>query len=209
MRTTALAAALTLFLGCIPVTVNLTFAFPAKEMEQKLVDMERKVREEGEKEKPKSNAVAFDPVPTVATPCVLAGFGAQDLTVETPAIKEINARRAKRVNDLNAHFDAGRIGEGKDAFLAERETGDLGGKEKAALRRLIKEENEDRNGLLKEILKGNKLPDDQFDEVQHLYARARMKEAKLGWWLESPKDTWVKKTEEHQKRLDKGQAIEE
>lgn len=186
-----------LIASCIPVTVNLTFAFPPKEMEQKLVDMEKKVREE---ERPKSPAAAFDPVPE--------GFQDPNINVETPAIKEINERRRKRAGDVKGHFAAGRLGEGKDALVAEREAGDLGGREKAAFRKLMKEENEDRTSLLKEILKANKLADDQLDEVQHVYARALMKVADLGWWLETPSGKWVKKTEEHQKLLDKGKAIE-
>jgi uncharacterized protein YdbL (DUF1318 family) len=211
-----LALPVLLIPACIPVTVNLTFSFPPKEMEQKLVDMEKKVREE---ERPKSPAAAFDPVPqglqeppspTFVALHGLAGFGAQDpnINVETPAIKEINERRKKRAGDIKGHFAAGRLGEGKDAHLAEREAGDLGGKEKAAFRKLMKEENEDRTSLLKEILKANKLADDQLDEVQHVYARALMKVAELGWWLETPSGKWVKKTEEHQKLLDKGKAIE-
>src|SRR5262245_53911009 len=120
MRMLPPAAALAVLLGCIPVTVNLTFAFPPKEMEQKLLEMERKVREEGEKEKPKSQAIAFDPIPDDPQE--------PNINVETPAIKEINARRAKRVGELNGHLDAGRAGEGKNAMLAEREAGDLGGK---------------------------------------------------------------------------------
>ncbi len=182
--------------ACIPVTVNLTFSFPPKEMEQKLVDMEKKVREE---ERPKSPAAAFDPVPDDQE---------VNITVETPAIKEINERRKKRAGDIKGHFGAGRLGEGKDALLAEREAGDLGGKEKAAFRKLLKEENGDRMSLLKEILKANKLADDQLDEVQHVYSRALMKVAELGWWLETPSGKWVKKTEEHQKLLEKGKAIE-
>lgn len=190
-------AAIAAMAACIPVTVNLTFAFPPKEMEQKLYEMEKKIREG---EKPKSPAMAFDPVPW-------QDQGKVNVNVETPAIKEINERRRKRSGDLKAHFDAGRLGEGKDALVAERDAGGLPGKDKAALRKLVKDENEDREGLLKEILKANKLPDDQLDNVRAVYARALARAATVGWWFETPKGNWVKKTEDHQKKLEKGEEI--
>ena len=186
--------------ACIPVTVNLTFAFPPKEMEQKLIDMEKKVREA--EDKPKSPAAAFDPVPDGQDTKV-------NITVETPAIKEINERRKKRAGELKGHFAAGRTGEGNDARVAEREAGDLAGKDKAAFKKLLKEENDDRESLLKEILKANKLADDQIGNVRGVYAKALRKVAEVGWWFQTAKGTWLKKTAEHQKKLEKDEEIDE
>ncbi|MBI2930437.1 MAG: DUF1318 domain-containing protein [Planctomycetes bacterium] len=197
-RLLALVLATSLSASCIPVTVNLTFAFPPKEMEQKLIDMENKLHEEGQ---PKGQAAAFDPVMDLQD--------AVNITVETPAIKEINERRKKRLSEVEAHLGAGRVGEGNDARLQEREVGNLAGKEKAAFRKLVNAENEDRESLLREILKANKLADDQMDNVRRVYARARMKVAQVGWWIQTAKGTWVKKTEEHKKKLDKDEEIDE
>lgn len=216
-RIVILSAAMTLAAACIPVTVNLTFAFPPKEMEQKLVDMEKKVREE---EKPKNQAAAFDPVPGQDQPSPspaggatyglrLAGQDKVNITVETPAIKDINERRKKRAAEIKAHFAAGRCGEGKDARVAEREAGDLSGKAKADFKKLVNAENEDRDNLVKEILKANKLADDQLDKVRQVYAKALAKVAEIGWWIETPKGKWLKKTEEHQKKLEKDEPIDE
>lgn len=202
MRSLALTVAIALGASCIPVTVNLTFAFPPKEMEQKLIEMEKRVREAEEKEKTRGSAVLFAPV--------LAAEAGQDvnITVETPAIKEINERRKKRNAELKAHFAAGRVGEGKDARVAEREAGDLSGKAKADFRKAVAAENEDRESLLKEILKANKLADDQLQNVRVVYAKALRKIAEIGWWIESPKGRWMKKTEEIQKKLDKDEEID-
>ncbi len=199
LRSLALSAAIAFGAACIPVTVNLTFAFPPKEMEQKLIDMEKKVREV--EDKPKSPAAAFDPVADQDQ--------GVNITVETPAIKEINERRKKRAGELKGHFEAGRVGEGNDARVTERETGDLAGKDKAAFKKLVNAENDDRENLVKEILKANKLADDQLGNVRGIYARALRKVAAVGWWFQTAKGTWLKKTAEHQKKLEKDEEIDQ
>ncbi len=200
-RLLVLSVVVTLATACIPVTVNLTFAFPPKEMEKKLLEMEDNMRK-GAEPAPKNNAPAFEPVAFVQQQ--------PNINVETPAIKQINERRSKRFADLKGHLGAGRLGEGKDAMLAERELGDLAPKDKAAMRKHVKEENEDRTNLLKEILKANKLAEDQLDNVRVVYARALLQKAENDWWIQAIKSgKWVKKTDDHQKKLQEGKEIDE
>jgi len=201
-RSWRFAAALALLAGCIPVTVNLNFNFPQKEMEEKLFEMEKMVEAEGMNLPPggpdQGNAAAFDPVQE----------GKIDINVDTPAIEKINESRKKRVNALAGHFKAGRLGETRKGLLALRSDEGLAGKEKAELAKVLNGENGDRGALFKEILKANKLTEEQLDNVRTAFAMARYRALETGRWLQSQKGEWRQKTDEDQKKLDKGEDVD-
>jgi len=205
MKTLLVLAALASIVACIPVTVNLNFNFPQKEMEEKLFEMERKVQEDGLKEPgpptPGGDAAAFDPVPAPQDPRI-------DINVKTPAIDRINEGRKKRVAALQEHAKVGRIGETLTGTVGNRDDAGLEGKAKADFLRLVKDENGDRERLFEEILKANKLGDEQLDNVRKAFAKARYRSLEVGHYLQNKKGEWRKKTDEDRKKLDKGEEIE-
>lgn len=200
------AVAALVLTGCIPVTVNLNFNFPQKELEEKFLEMEKMIQVEGMAQAgpPPSegmgNAAAFDPVP--------AQDGKVDINVKSPAIEEINKRRIERFQALNAHLRAGRVGETRQGTVGVRDDAGLAGREKAEFLKILKAENQDRETLLQEILKANKLADDQLPNVRKAFARARYRALEVNLWFQTSKGEWRRKTEEDQKKLDAGEDTE-
>jgi hypothetical protein len=207
---TAIVAAL-LVTGMACVTVNLNFNFPQKEMQEKLYKQEKELygggkpeEKPGEPEK-KNNAAAFDPEIMLMAP---QGDDKVDLKVSSPAIDKINESRKGRADKVKDAFKKGWIGEGNDGLVHEREAGSLAGKEKADFNKLVKAENDDREKLLKELLRANKLDDKAMDKVRAVWSRARKQACDEGWWIETKAGTWKKKTKEDHKTLEEGKDVE-
>jgi hypothetical protein len=193
--------------GC--VVVNLHFNFPKKELEQKLLEMEKRVREGATPAAAAEEKKAALFAPTLM---LMAGPEVQegpDLKVETPAIIEVNKRREKRVAELKEQFDAGRLGEGNDALLSERDAGGLEGKAKADFRKLVKAENEDRDALIKEIAAANSFEGEEgLKRVRESLAQVFKRIASEGWIIQTRSGEWRPKTREDQEKLDGGGEIE-
>jgi uncharacterized protein YdbL (DUF1318 family) len=116
---------------------------------------------------------------------------APDLVANTPKVLSINARRKERAALLVPHLDAARIGDARDGRLGVRSEEGLSVKEKAALRKLVEEENADRDRLLKELARVNeKVPE---DDVRLRWVAARRKAAARGWWLQNDRGDWKRK----------------
>lgn len=187
--------------GCIPVTVNLNFNFPQKELEEKFLEMEKMIQYEGMNQAGPppdgmGDAGAFDPVPEQE--------GKVDINVNSPAIEAINKRRIERYPALYAHFKAGRVGETRQGIVGVRDDAGLAGREKAEFLKVLKGENEDRETLFKEVLRANKLAEDQLPNVRKAFARARYRALEVDLWFQTVKGEWRRKTGEDNKTLDAG-----
>lgn len=120
-----------------------------------------------------------------------------DLVADTPKVKAILARRAERAPALKAHFDASRIGETKAGALEIRSEDGLDVAQKAALRKAVDEENDDRAKLIAELGRVNdKVP---ADEVRRRWVDARRRACEKGWTLQNDHGVWK------QKRAKKGE----
>lgn len=179
--------------ACVPVTVNVNVNFPTEKLQSALDEHERKINE-GKVDSDK------DGLPRG----VAAGWRNQDIDInlKTPAIREIDKRREKRFKELEGALDKQHIGEGNDGRLYLRDKADeLGAKERKELEKIVKDENKDRDDFIKEIIKANKLSGEGAEEkTREAFARARRKNARVGWWIQKPDGKWVKWTEEDKKK---------
>jgi hypothetical protein len=67
-------------------------------------------------------------------------------------------------------------------------------KDKALLRNLEKDENDDRRNLYSEVGKALDVDPSQINRVHKIFAERWIKEAKAGWWIQKEDGSWVKKT---------------
>lgn len=188
------AAALSVLIlaaACVPVTVNVNVNFPTEQLQTALDEHERRINE-GKTDADK------DGLPRIAV------RGAQDIDInlKTPAIREIDRRREKRFKELEAALSRELIGEGNDGRLSLRDkAGELGARERKELEKLVKDENKDRDEFIREIIKANKLSGEGVEQkTREVFARARRRNAQVGWWIQKPDGKWVKWTEEDRKK---------
>jgi len=177
-------------LSCFPITINVYF--PEAKLESAASQIESTVRGGGGPEEGGSSW---------ALPRIHLAFGpreayaqdAPDLKVQTPAITAIVKRRTERFSKIDALLTKGFVGEGKDGLLKEKDGSVLDLKELAQSRKLVKEENADRQDLYKEIARENKIPDDQVSRIAEIFGKENRKQIKVGQYYEDDNGNWKKK----------------
>jgi len=117
------------------------------------------------------------------------------LEVSTPTIRRIKASLSKRFGELLPEYQAGRVGESNMGELVLLSTEGLSLKERAALQKLVKAENEDRTALYREFLRANRLDPARLPDLQRQFARSWQKGAQPGWYIQTEKGKWIKKPE--------------
>ncbi|MBP6626522.1 MAG: YdbL family protein [Arenimonas sp.] len=116
-----------------------------------------------------------------------------DITLRTPAIQAIQARMAERFQaSLQAHFDSGALGFGKDGNVVLRDATKVGLKDRVAVTQLVAEENRDRDAVYREIAVANNHPEWE-PQIRATFARQWVASARAGWWYQSPDATWSQK----------------
>ncbi|MFQ5480509.1 MAG: YdbL family protein [Thermodesulfobacteriota bacterium] len=116
-----------------------------------------------------------------------------DINVSTPAIRTLKKSIHSRAGAIRPYMDKGNIGIGSDGLLALRTGSGLNLKQKAAARRLVKAENKDRLALYREIAAANNISPDRVKDIQGLFAKSWIKNAKKGWWIQGANGGWAKK----------------
>ncbi|MDX1593081.1 MAG: YdbL family protein [Gammaproteobacteria bacterium] len=174
------------------VTINIYFPAAAAE---KAAD---RIIEEVWGEKPgKTDAPAKGDEQTRATPRWLdwlvspAQAAEADLDVSSPAIERLTATMQARHRQLAPHYDAGAIGLTADGLVALRDPGAIPIRERNAVKKLVADENADRNALYREIARLNNHPEWE-KEIRETFAKRWVKNAPAGWWYQSG-GGWQKK----------------
>lgn len=197
--------------ACVPVNVNIVVNFPEKKLEEALDKRESEIRQE--KGTPETPSEKTDKKPSMRerSSTSAVGFVAPqpsrpsrhnvrfqdgkdiDMDVSTPQITEIDKKQTDRFPKLIPYFEKEKLGEGKDASIIIRNEDGLDSKDKAAMRKLVKEENGDRSTLIEEIGRANNIDADHLGKVRKVYVKVLRKHAKSGWWIQEDNGSWKKK----------------
>jgi len=116
-----------------------------------------------------------------------------ETSVSNPTIDAIKGKLKKRAPVLNPFFDAGAIGEGKDGLVVVRDISVLPMKDRARINRVVKEENNDRLAMYREVAKELNVEKKDLPRVQESFAREWQKFARPGWWIQTPAGAWEKR----------------
>jgi len=186
----AIAAPLCLALACITVNIY----FPEAAVKQAASEIVNEVRKQDKKaespaEPAKKQAVSrnggFSFVP--------AAFAQQETSVSTPTIRAIKDSMKQRFPGLKPYYDAGNIGENNTGFVEIRDDAALGLKDKAALRDLVRDENNDRTRLYAEVARALDIDASQVGRVQKIFAESWINNAAPGWWVQKDNGEWARK----------------
>jgi len=117
---------------------------------------------------------------------------APDFDVDTPAIRQIQARMKARTSQLRPFYQAGAAGFGKNGLVVVRDASAVSLRDRAKFDQLVKAENADRNALYREIAKANGHPEWE-PEVREVFAKQWVQQARSGWWVQNASGKWSKK----------------
>lgn len=136
--------------------------------------------------------VAFGTVLNALVPAANAQ-GAEVLNVSSPAISRITDSMAQRFNDMRKFFESGAIGLTKDGNVDVRDLNAVALPDRAAIKRLVAEDNADRAQLYTEIAKANNHPDWE-QKIRESFARRWVATgAKPGWYYQDDSGAWKQK----------------
>ena len=113
--------------------------------------------------------------------------------ISNPAIRKIIESRGQRAPALRQLKNQGVVGENNQALVEVRQLDALALQERAAAQKLIKEENEDRQRMFKEIAAATGTDLSQLPQIQSTYAETLRQKAKSGDWVQMANGTWQQK----------------
>lgn len=113
--------------------------------------------------------------------------------ISNPAIRRIVESRAARVDELNRFKAMGVIGESKEALVEIRQLDALPLPQRAAVQKLVREENADRQRMFKEIAAATGTDLSQLPQIQATYAETLRQKARPGDWIQLPDGSWRQK----------------
>ena len=117
---------------------------------------------------------------------------AADISVNTPAIRQLQADMEKRHRQLAKYYTDGAVGMTQDGQITIRDQKLVALQDRNTVKNLVASENRDRNALYAEIAKANGHPEWE-KEIREIFARRWIDNAPSGWWYESGTGSWKQK----------------
>jgi uncharacterized protein YdbL (DUF1318 family) len=118
--------------------------------------------------------------------------GAANLDVNTPEIRAITGALAARYQQLRPYLDSGAVGLTADGHVDVRDANAVPLAERANVKRLVAEDNRDRDTLYAEVAKANGHPEWKSD-IQTTFARRWIERAGPGTHYQDAGGGWKQK----------------
>ena len=115
-----------------------------------------------------------------------------DISVNTPAIRQLQASMEKRHKKLAPYYKSGAVGMTRDGEISLRDQKQVPMKDRNSVKGLVSKENRDRSALYKEIARANGHPEWEA-EIRSTFAKRWVSNAPSGWWYMNTQGAWVQK----------------
>ncbi len=115
-----------------------------------------------------------------------------DINVNTPAIRSLRSSMKARRPQLDPHFRTGAVGLTRDGLISARDLNAVPLKDRNKVKKLLADDNRDRNALYKEIAKANGRPEWERD-IRETFARVWVDESPRGTWYQDRSGGWKQK----------------
>lgn len=116
-----------------------------------------------------------------------------NLDVSTPEVRALTASMQQRFAQLAPYFTTGAVGLRADGMIDERDQNAVPLAERATVKRLVAEDNQDRAALYAAIAKANAHPEWE-SEIRRTFARRWIERgAQPGWYYQDAGGAWTRK----------------
>jgi len=123
---------------------------------------------------------------------VAPAHAAADLSINTPAIRQLTASMEARHRKLAPYYDSGAVGMTGDGQIQVRDQKLVPLAERNTVKSLVSEENRDRGALYAEMARANGHPEWE-SEIRATFARRWVDNAHAGWWYMNSAGAWKQK----------------
>ncbi|MGH8130574.1 MAG: YdbL family protein [Steroidobacteraceae bacterium] len=121
-----------------------------------------------------------------------AAHAQADIDISSPAIRALTASMKTRAANLEPFFSSGAIGLTSDGLVEIRDANAVPLADRNRLRKLVSDDNSDRNSLYREIATANGHPEWEAD-IRSTFAERWIANARAGWYYKSKAGAWTKK----------------
>jgi len=115
-----------------------------------------------------------------------------DIDISSPAIRALTSSMKGRAGELEAFFSSGAIGLTSDGLVEIRDANTVALADRNKLRKLVADDNADRNSLYREIASANGHPEWEAD-IRGTFAERWIANARAGWYYKSKAGAWTQK----------------
>ncbi|MEZ5459768.1 MAG: YdbL family protein [Steroidobacteraceae bacterium] len=116
-----------------------------------------------------------------------------NIDISSPEIRAITASMQARFEQLQKYFASGAVGLTANGLVELRDQSSVPLAERAIVKRLVAEDNRDRNTLYAEIAKANGHPEWEAD-IRGIFARRWVERgAQPGWYYQDASGSWQRK----------------
>lgn len=185
-----LLALMTLLLGAC-VTINIYFPEAAAEEAARTIVRDVLGKGQGEAEAkpgPQSQVEASWPVrlaDRMLNALIPAAHAAQaNIDISSPAISRLRSAMAARQRQLASVYRSGAVGFADNGLVKVRDPAQIPLRDRTRVKKLVADENRDRNALYREIARANGHPEWE-PEVRATFARVWVDEAPAGTWYQT------------------------
>jgi uncharacterized protein YdbL (DUF1318 family) len=170
------------------VTINVYF--PAGEVQDAADEVIEGVWKPGE---PRASAAGSLLLRAAAAALALVVPAAQaaevDIDISSPAVKKIRDSMTARHARLAPYYASGAVGLTRDALIDVRDLSAVALPERNTLRKLVADENADRQALYREIARANGHPEWEGD-IRQVFARRWIEKKEPGWYYVAADGQW-------------------
>ncbi len=196
LKLVSASLALLFLFSCLTINIY----FPEAEVQkaaEEIVDEIRKGQEDKDKKDKDSQLIEMIQImdSTRGSFSFVPSAYAQEKATEvtTPKVRALQQSMKERFPKLRPFFVKGNVGEANDGFIKIRNESGLNLKEKATLRNLQKDENNDRKNMYAEVARAMEIKPNQIPKIQKIFAALWIKKAISGWWIQNESGEWIKK----------------
>jgi uncharacterized protein YdbL (DUF1318 family) len=115
-----------------------------------------------------------------------------DIDISSPAIRALTASMKGRASQLEPFFGSGAIGLTPDGLVEVRDANSVPLAERNKLRKLVADDNADRNSLYREIASANGHPEWEAD-IRSTFSERWIANARAGWYYKTKSGSWTSK----------------
>ncbi len=115
-----------------------------------------------------------------------------DINISTPGINKLKSTMRERHEQLKPFYSSGAVGMDNNGFITIRNESAIPLKDRNTVKRLVNDENKDRETLYREIAAANGHPEWEED-IQAIFASRWVANAPSGWWYKNESGKWTQK----------------
>ena len=122
-----------------------------------------------------------------------AAHAQADIDISSPAIRALTASMKARNADLEPFFSSGAVGLTADGLVEIRDANAVPLADRNRVKKLVSDDNADRESLYREIATANGHPEDWLAAIRSTFAERWIANARAGWYYKTKAGAWTKK----------------